>query len=239
MSAARSATVPAATHVARPARAQHRQPVAAGSDRASRHLHPVPLAGAALTHPIDGYYDWPVGFTSDLKLHDFWKLEEHTLGETDFTHFADGTAHKNRMQGNDFVQSLMYTRGVTCFSCHDVHGTANNADLIKPAAVLPDCHGPKSPNGPHTATLEQHTHHSRIRRQRMRRLSHAEDRADDRRRQRPEPHVQVHRAGDGRALKMPNACTRATRTRRQAWAARRSSRGRSSRRGASASRIGR
>ena len=28
-------------------------------------------------------------------------------------HFADGTAHKNRMQGNDFVQSLMYRRGVT------------------------------------------------------------------------------------------------------------------------------
>jgi predicted CXXCH cytochrome family protein len=54
----------------------------------------------------------------------------------------------------------MYTRGVTCFSCHDVHGTENNADLIKPAQVLClTCHGPKSPNGPHTATIEQHTHH--------------------------------------------------------------------------------
>jgi len=29
------------------------------------------------------------------------------LGETTFTHFPDGTAHKNRMQGNDFVQSVM------------------------------------------------------------------------------------------------------------------------------------
>ena len=37
------------------------------------------------------------------------------------------------MQGNDFVQSVMYTRGVTCSSCHDVHGTRHNADLIKPA----------------------------------------------------------------------------------------------------------
>jgi len=36
----------------------------------------------------------------------------------------------------------------------------NNADLIRPASVLClQCHGPKSPNGPHTATLEQHTHH--------------------------------------------------------------------------------
>ena len=57
------------------------------------------------------------------------------------------------MQGNDFVQSVMYTRGVTCFSCHDVHGTDNNADLLKPANELClECHGPKSPNGPHTPT---------------------------------------------------------------------------------------
>ena len=30
------------------------------------------------------------------------------------------------MQGNDFVTSRMYSRGVTCFSCHDVHGTEND-----------------------------------------------------------------------------------------------------------------
>ncbi len=117
--------------------------------------------GQPLMKPLEGkYYDWPVGYIPGRRLSDFWQLEEHKLGETTFTHFADGTAHKNRMQGNDFAQSVMYTRGITCFSCHDVHGTANNADLIKPAAVLClECHGPKSPNGPHTATIEQHTHH--------------------------------------------------------------------------------
>jgi len=117
--------------------------------------------GQPLQKPIEGkYYDWPVGYRPGLKLSDFWQLEEHKLGETTFTHFADGTAHKNRMQGNDFAQSLMYTRGVTCYSCHDVHGTANNADLIKPPqAMCLTCHGPRSPNGPHTATLQQHTHH--------------------------------------------------------------------------------
>ncbi len=120
------------------------------------HSQGQPLNGA-----IGGkYYDWPVGYRPGLKLQDFWKLEEHKLGEQSFTHFADGTAHKNRMQGNDFAQSVMYTRGVTCYSCHDVHGTGNNADLLKPAQVLClTCHGPKSPNGPHTATIEQHTHH--------------------------------------------------------------------------------
>ena len=49
-------------------------------------------------------------------------------GEQTFTHFADGTAHKNRMQGNDFVQSPMYNRGVKCSSCHDVHGTETTRD---------------------------------------------------------------------------------------------------------------
>ncbi len=93
--------------------------------------------GQPLSNPIKGkYYDWPVGFHMGEKLDDFWKLEDHKLGELSFTHFPDGTAHKNRMQGNDFVQSLMYTRGVTCFSCHDAHGSANDAMLIKPVKEI-------------------------------------------------------------------------------------------------------
>jgi predicted CXXCH cytochrome family protein len=117
--------------------------------------------GRPLTNPIEGkYYDWPVGFRPGLHLRDFWQLEDHTLGIQSFTHFAEGTAHKNRMQGNDFVQSLMYRRGIACFSCHDVHGTDNYAQLRKPADKLClDCHGPLSLNGPRTATLEEHTHH--------------------------------------------------------------------------------
>jgi len=117
--------------------------------------------GRPLKNPIEGqYYDWAVGFHAGLRLQNFWRLEEHRLGDTTFTHFADGTAHKNRMQGNDFVQSVMYTRGVKCSSCHDVHGTENDALLLKPASVMClECHGPRSPNGPHTMTVEEHTHH--------------------------------------------------------------------------------
>jgi predicted CXXCH cytochrome family protein len=117
--------------------------------------------GRPLQDPIEGqHYDWPVGYDVTKKLSDFWKLEEHELGKTTFTHFADGTAHKNRMQGNDYVTSQMYAHGVTCFTCHDVHGTPYPADLRKPASMLClDCHGPNSPNGPHAATLELHTHH--------------------------------------------------------------------------------
>ena len=152
--------------------------------------------------PIGGReFHWPVGFRVGLHLADFWKLDEHTLGTQDTLHFADGSARENRMQGNDFVQSLMYTRGVTCASCHDPHGTPNNADLIKPAKQLClTCHGPKSPNGPHTATHRTaHAPCAGLGRQRVRELPHAQDRRDARGRHGPQPHVQVHRAGGSRA----------------------------------------
>jgi predicted CXXCH cytochrome family protein len=117
--------------------------------------------GRPPNNPINGrYYDWPAGFHMGLNLSDFWRLEEHRLGETSFAHFPDATAHKNRMQGNDFVQSLMYTRGVTCFSCHDVHGTENAAQLREPPGEMCfACHGANTQNGPHAASIEEHTHH--------------------------------------------------------------------------------
>jgi predicted CXXCH cytochrome family protein len=119
--------------------------------------------GRPLSSPIEGkYYDWPVGYRVGLNLRDYWQLEDHNLGELTFTHFPDGTAHKNRMQGNDFVQSEMYRHGVTCFDCHDVHGTGNYAQLRKPAnQICLDCHGPGSQNGPRGATLAEHTHHKK------------------------------------------------------------------------------
>lgn len=118
--------------------------------------------GHPLENPIEGrYYDWPVGYQAGRALADFWQLEGHTLGEETFTHFADGSAHKNRMQGNDYVQSSMYQHGVTCSSCHDVHGTQYPAQLIKPANELClDCHGPAAVNGPNAATLQAHTQHA-------------------------------------------------------------------------------
>jgi predicted CXXCH cytochrome family protein len=117
--------------------------------------------GRPLKNPLAGkYYDWAVGYQVGLHLRDFWQLEDHELGELSFTHFPEGTAHKNRMQGNDFVQSVMYRRGVTCFDCHDVHGTKNDAQLRKPAnEICLDCHGPGSRNGPREPSLTEHTHH--------------------------------------------------------------------------------
>ena len=152
---------PGSEHAAKPSRTNIVNPARLDFVRANDTCIQCHSQGRPPENPIGGrYYDWPVGFQVGQDLQKVWRLEEHKLGEQSFTHFADGTAHKNRMQGNDFVTSLMYTHGVTCFSCHDVHGTENNADLIKPAETMClECHGPQSPNGPRAATVEAHTHH--------------------------------------------------------------------------------
>jgi len=153
---------PGSDHVANPTPSNILNPAHLGYVAATDTCIQCHSQGQPLSSPIEGkYYDWPVGYGVGLKLADYWKLEEHTLGApANFLYFPDGTAHKNRMQGNDFVQSVMYRRGVTCFDCHDVHGTTNYAQLRKPADQLClDCHGPLSPNGPRTATLQEHTHH--------------------------------------------------------------------------------
>ena len=152
---------PGSVHAAKPSQTNILNPARMNTVQATDVCIQCHSQGQPLMKPINGkYYDWPVGFQVGMHLKDFWALEEHKLGEQTFTHFADGSAHKNRMQGNDFVQSEMYKHGVTCSSCHDVHGTANNADLLKPASTMClECHGPQSVNGPHSPTIEAHTHH--------------------------------------------------------------------------------
>ncbi len=154
---------PGSAHAARPSAANIVNPATLDFVRANDTCIQCHSQGEPTRNPIEGQYvDWPAGFHQGGQLKDFWKLEEHKAGETTFTHFADGTGHKNRMQGNDFVQSVMYRRGVTCFSCHDPHGSGNPADLLKPSReICLTCHTPSSPNGPRGATLEEHTHHAR------------------------------------------------------------------------------
>jgi predicted CXXCH cytochrome family protein len=154
---------PGSEHVDHPTRANILNPARMDYVAANDTCIQCHSQGRPLTNPIEGrYYDWPVGYHVGLRLQDYWQLEEYTLGKMSFTHFPEGTAHKNRMQGNDFVQSVMYRRGITCFTCHDVHGTDNYAELREPANKLcSECHGPLSLYGPRTATLEEHTHHKK------------------------------------------------------------------------------
>jgi predicted CXXCH cytochrome family protein len=152
---------PGSEHVAHPTRGDILNPAHFDGVAANDTCIQCHSQGQPLSNPIEGqYYDWPVGYRVGLRLQDYWKIEDCKLGETSFYYFPDCTAHKNRMQGNDFAQSVMYRHGVTCASCHDVHGTENYAQLRKPPnQICLDCHAAAGANGPRQATLEEHTLH--------------------------------------------------------------------------------
>lgn len=117
--------------------------------------------GQPLQNPIAGkYYDWPVGYQPGQRLADYWKLEELKPGITNFYQYADLTAHKNRMQGNDFVQSNMYHREIRCSNCHDAHSGRNTSLLLEKGNDLClTCHTKDNPAGL-KGTVSEHTHHS-------------------------------------------------------------------------------
>ncbi|MGA8866191.1 MAG: c-type cytochrome, partial [Candidatus Sulfotelmatobacter sp.] len=106
---------PGSEHIARPSRGNILNPAQMDDAAANDTCIQCHSQGQPLTGPIDGrYYDWPVGYHAGLELQDFWKFQDCRLGQTSFYYFPDCTAHKNRMQGNDFVQSVMYRHGITC-----------------------------------------------------------------------------------------------------------------------------
>ena len=70
------------------------------------------------------------------------------------------TAHKNRMQGNDFVQSNMYHREIRCFDCHQVHSNQNSSNLNERGnQVCLQCHTAQNAAGL-KGTVPEHTHHA-------------------------------------------------------------------------------
>src|ERR1700732_5135721 len=99
---------PGGQHAAHPERTNIFNPARVDAFRANDTCIQCHSQGQPLTNPIEGrHFDWPVGFRVGVNLSEFWRLERPEPGKTDFLYFADGTAHKNRMQGNDFVTSRM------------------------------------------------------------------------------------------------------------------------------------
>jgi predicted CXXCH cytochrome family protein len=154
---------PGSLHAAHPTKANIVNPETLDPVRGNDTCIQCHSQGQPLTKQVPGHaVDWPVGYLPGDRLADFWKLEELKPGTTNFLQFADLTAHKNRMQGNDFVQSNMYHRQLRCFDCHQVHSNENTASLKKPGnALCLSCHAANKDNPAGlTGTVAQHTHHA-------------------------------------------------------------------------------
>lgn len=152
---------PGSLHVQHPTKANIVNPETLDFVRGNDVCMQCHTQGRPLRNPIAGkYYDWPVGFLPGERLADYWRLEALKPGTTNFFQYADLTAHKNRMQGNDFVQSVMYHRGIRCFDCHDVHSVQNPSNLRAVGnALCLSCHTKDNPAGL-KGTVSEHTHHT-------------------------------------------------------------------------------
>jgi len=152
---------PGSLHVEHPTRKNIVNPATLDSVRGNDTCIQCHSQGQPLKNPIRGmYYDWPVGFLPGDRLADFWQLEETKPGVTNFYQYADLTSHKNRMQGNDFVQSTMYHRQLRCFDCHEVHSAKNTSNLSQPGnALCLFCHTKQNASGL-KGTVSEHTHHA-------------------------------------------------------------------------------
>ncbi|OAI50408.1 hypothetical protein AYO44_17805 [Planctomycetaceae bacterium SCGC AG-212-F19] len=114
--------------------------------------------------PAEGSeYAWAVGYQPGMELAKFWRGFEPEAGKQTSEFWANGTAHKNRVQGNTFSQSVMYHSGLQCTNCHESHGSAHRSMTTKAAetnALCLTCHGPGKTVGPHYKKIEDHTHHA-------------------------------------------------------------------------------
>ena len=97
-----------------------------------------------------------------MELSKFWHGFEHEDGKQTAEFWHNGTAHKNRVQGNTFLRSLMYHAGLQYSNCHDSHGSRYRSLNVRSGetnALCLTCHGPGKSPGPEYKTLSDHTHH--------------------------------------------------------------------------------
>lgn len=113
--------------------------------------------------PAGNEYAWAVGYQPGKKLSDYWHGLEPQPGKQTAEFWDDGTAHKNRVQGNTFTHSIMHGAGIQCSNCHDSHGSRYPSMTIKSAetnALCLSCHGPGKTIGPNYTVITEHTHHA-------------------------------------------------------------------------------
>jgi len=106
-------------------------------------------------------YAWPVGYEPGKDLREFWVYAKPT-GKNTYELWGSKAAHKNRVQGNTFIQSKKYRKGVTCFTCHDSHGSRHTSFVTKSGktnSLCLSCHGENSTHAVFKVSVSEHTRH--------------------------------------------------------------------------------
>jgi len=103
--------------------------------------------------------DYPSGYEAGKPLINYKKPAPFELGTETKEFWANGTAKKNRTQGNEYVHDVMYAHGITCINCHNPHQLTNTAQKPEGNAACMKCHSFGSIVGPHQRSLESHTKH--------------------------------------------------------------------------------
>ncbi len=103
--------------------------------------------------------DYADGFEPGMSLTKYKKAMPYQPGINDSKFYGNGVGVKNRMQGNEYVQSTMYKHGITCMNCHDPHSIDNTTQNSRGDEFCMSCHKMGSPLGPHQSSLAAHTKH--------------------------------------------------------------------------------
>ncbi|MCH7557238.1 MAG: hypothetical protein IIB56_07245 [Planctomycetes bacterium] len=103
--------------------------------------------------------DYPKGFEQGKPLIDYKMQAPFEPGQETKEFYGNGTGKKNRMQGNEYIHSIMYRHGITCVNCHNPHKLDATTTAPTGDALCMKCHEFGSILGPHQKNLEAHTHH--------------------------------------------------------------------------------
>ncbi len=100
--------------------------------------------------------DYPTGFEPGRPLIQYKLQAPFEPGHESKEFHANGVGKKNRMQGNEFVHSLMYKHGITCYNCHNPHKLDATSTAPLGDSLCMKCHGYGSEIGPHQKDRKAH-----------------------------------------------------------------------------------
>jgi len=103
--------------------------------------------------------DYPFGYEAGKPLSHYKMVAPFTIGHETKEFYANGMGKKNRTQGNEYVNSIMGKHGITCINCHNPHTLEPTAEKNSGNQLCMKCHSFGSIVGPHSKSLEAHTHH--------------------------------------------------------------------------------